>query len=62
VIVTALYNPAVKHYGAIKVQSELTPANGTWKIINLTLDLESMVPKGKWFMVMECVQQKSGTS
>lgn len=62
VVITALYDPAVKHYGSIKVQSELTSANGTWKIKNLTLELESEVTKGKWHMVLECVTMDGGTS
>ena len=61
VLINSIYNPTVKHYGLIEVKSDLTPANGKWKVNNLTLDLASQMPKGKWFMLMECVIADSGT-
>ena len=55
VLVRALYNPAVKYQGKVQIQSDLTPANGTWKVNRLEYQLESMMPHGKWFMVLECI-------
>lgn len=50
--ITARFNPNI-HYGyPIQVQSDLTPACGTWNIYNMTYELESEMPKGKWFMVI----------
>ena len=50
ILVRALFNPAVKFYGNIQVQSDLSSACGTWKVQSLRYDLESMIPKGAWFM------------
>jgi len=47
IVVKVLFNPNVKYQGLIHVQSELTPACGTWKVIKLDLDLETSVPHGK---------------
>ena len=54
VIVKSLYRPDIKVLGAIQIQSDLTPANGQWKVYHLIYELESMMPHGKWFMTMEC--------
>lgn len=56
VLVKALFNPSVTYLGSIEVKSDLTPANGKWKVNRLEYELESMVPQGKWFMLMEGVQ------
>lgn len=53
IIVATLFVPTLKRGGQITVQSDLAPACGTWWINNLTYDLESMVPGGKWFAVIE---------
>lgn len=57
IIVTALYDPAVKYQGLVEVKSDLTPANGTWKVNRLEYQLESQVPHGRWNMVIEGVLQ-----
>ena len=51
----------VKYQGLIQVQSELTPACGTWKVIKLDLDLEASVPHGKWFLTAEAITTKAMT-
>lgn len=56
VVVTALFDPALKPYGEIEIKSALTPANGKWKANRLEYDLESQVPHGNWFMTVEGVQ------
>lgn len=55
VIVRALYNPDCKHYGVIEIKSDLTPACGKWKVIRTDLELESMIPRGRWFMTLTTV-------
>jgi hypothetical protein len=55
VLVYALYNPNVEMLGQIEVKSDLTPANGIWTVNRLEYELESQVPNGKWFMLMEGV-------
>ena len=51
----------VKYQGLIQVQSELTPACGTWKVIKLDLDLEASVPHGKWFLTAEAITASAVT-
>lgn len=55
VLVEALFNPVVEYMSEIEVRSDLTPANGSWKVNRLELNLESETPQGKWFMLMEAV-------
>jgi hypothetical protein len=52
VIVTALYNPAVKRGGAIEIQSDMTAANGKFTVNNVVYELESQTPGGRWFMTI----------
>ena len=47
--VTTLYNPTLQYGGTIEVESQLKPACGRWNINNLAHELESELPKGKWF-------------
>ncbi len=46
--VRALYNPAFKHGGVIKVESSIRPARGVWRVHGLKHHLESERPGGKW--------------
>lgn len=62
VIVRCLFNPNIGPLKEVQIQSDLTPANGMWKVINMTLDLQSNVLHGKWEMILTCVTTKSGTS
>lgn len=55
VVVTALFNPAVKYLGEIEIQSDLTAACGKWKVNRLEYQLEALVPNGRWFMIAEGV-------
>jgi hypothetical protein len=53
IIITSLFNPAVQVGGQIQVQSDLTPACGTWYVTHLMYNLEAAMPHGHWFQVME---------
>lgn len=53
IIVKTLFNPAIKLLGKIKVTSTLTPANGTWQVYKIDYELESQMPHGRWFQVIE---------
>ena len=49
VIVKSTWNPNINVPGNIQIQSDLTPASGTWQV-NLVIDeIESLVPHGRWF-------------
>jgi hypothetical protein len=52
IIVRVLFDPSVSYGTQITVQSDLTPACGSWVIINIDYDLESLVPKGHWFAII----------
>lgn len=50
--VTTRFDPAVRYGGQVEVKSDLTPACGTWTVVNLDYALEAEVPKGKWFTTL----------
>lgn len=53
VIVRSIFNPNLKLGSKITVQSELTPATGDWSVYNLGHDIESQVPNGQWFSIVQ---------
>lgn len=55
VIVTCLFNPAIKQLSLVEVKSQLTPANGKWQVISIAYELESQTPQGRWFMVLTLI-------
>jgi hypothetical protein len=53
IIVTMLFNPALRLQDKIQVQSELTPASGSWVIFNLVHELDAVTPHGRWFSIVK---------
>ena len=55
IIVRTLFDAAqsMKQQGKITVQSDLKPACGDWIVTNLEYDLESQVPRGQWFAIIQ---------
>ena len=54
VIVQAIYQPDARPNGKLTVSgSQLTPANGVFQINSVTHDLESQMPRGKWFTTLQ---------
>jgi hypothetical protein len=51
--VKMLFDPALQCGQTFKVQSILTPANGTWQAQILTHDLESQTFGGQWFTTIQ---------
>lgn len=51
---TMLYNPTIAFGTEIRVDSQLLPASGGWTVAQVTHDLESEMPGGKWFTRVEC--------
>lgn len=46
-----LYDPFVRFGGLVRIRdSLLETANGEWRVFGVTIDLESIIPGGKWFM------------
>lgn len=48
------FTPNAKQGGKIRVESQLTPANGEWVIFSVHHDLECLTPNGAWFTQIEC--------
>lgn len=54
VMFSTMFNPSLRVNGPVVLQSASTPANGVWYPFNITHDLESQVPDGRWFTHCEC--------
>ena len=52
--VTTTYNSSIQFGGQIQIQSDLTPACGTWAVTYVEHELESEIPHGKWFSTIQC--------
>jgi hypothetical protein len=50
-----LFNPSIVFGRHIRMESQLGPANGRWKVNALAHRLESNVPGGQWFTDVECI-------
>ena len=56
IAIQAEFNPSVTFHSLIKVESDLTPANGQWRVINMMHDLDAQTPGGAWFSFLECTE------
>lgn len=54
IMVRTLFTPQIKLRSQIQVQSSLPRANGQWIVWALDYDLESQLPRGQWFMTLQC--------
>jgi hypothetical protein len=52
-MVKTLYNPEISYGAAIKIESDITPANGLWSPFKIDHNLESEVTEGSWFSMIE---------
>jgi hypothetical protein len=50
------FHKAIPYGSLMTIQSDIKPANGTWKIIRIDYDLQSNTPKGNWFAVLDGTQ------
>ncbi len=60
VIVRTIYNSNLACGKQINVQSQLTPACGTWNISTVAHEIESMVPNGQWFSIVQATTVGTG--
>lgn len=58
--VRTLFDPSIQYGSQVTVQSDLTPACGTWQIINLEYTLEAEVPRGRWECLLTLNRTGSG--
>lgn len=56
--VTTVFNPQFIYGGSIEVESQLTPACGTWYIVNVAHEIECEAPGGRWFSILSCTRTK----
>lgn len=49
IMLRTVYNPSIGFRSQIRVQSDLTPASGTWIVHGLDHNLDALSPKGQWF-------------
>lgn len=54
IVLTTLYNPQIRFGQQVQVKSSIQRACGTWYTFNVTHELESQIPNGKWFTTIEC--------
>jgi len=62
IIVNCLFRPELRQGDKVTVQSELTPACGTWEIMRIDAELEALTPHGKWFSQLTCMTQGEQTA
>lgn len=60
IVIRSIFNPKIKNGTILNVQSSLTPACGNWNVYSVTHEIESQMPKGKWFSTIEANLLKSG--
>ena len=50
---STIFNPSLRVNGPVNIYSASSPANGVWYPFNVTHDLESEMPDGRWFSHVE---------
>ena len=50
IVVKSIYNPSIQIGQTINVVSSIVAPGGTWKAYAISLDLESLMPNGRWEM------------
>ena len=58
--VTTYFNPSLRFGTIATVQSDFTPARGQWTIYKVEHELESQIPRGKWFTHFEASPAGTG--
>lgn len=51
--VVAEFTRSLKYGSLMKIQSDMTPAVGTWRIIRIDYDLQANTPDGSWFVTLD---------
>ena len=61
ILAHTVFNPAIKFFGNVQVESSLPKATGLFAVHKLDLALDAMVPKGEWKMDCYCYNPTSAT-
>ncbi len=56
ITVSTLFNPSIGFGQKIKVESDLTGANGEWVVYALNYDLDAEFPQGRWHMTVSAAR------
>jgi hypothetical protein len=59
IVVNTLFDPTITYGAAIQVQSDVTPACGTWYVYTLDYDLACQTPHGPWFVTISAYNPNS---
>lgn len=54
VSLVSIFSPTCRQGGKVRVDSQLTPANGEWNILSVVHNLECETPNGQWFTHLAC--------
>lgn len=49
IVLTTLFNPAIRNGGMVKVESDLDVANGEWQTFKICHELDAELPNGHWY-------------
>jgi len=52
-IVKSIFNPKIENGTTITVQSDVQPACGQWNVFHVAHEIESQMPNGKWFTIIQ---------
>ena len=62
ILVHTLFDPAIKFFGQVQVNSSLPKATGLWVVHKLDLALDAMLPNGEWKADVYCYGLNTRTS
>lgn len=51
-VVSTLFNKAIKYASVMRVKSDIKVANASWMISNIDMNLESQTPNGSWYATL----------
>ena len=57
-----LFNPAITFGGAIKMESSIPKANGTWIAVSISHQLSSQTPGGPWKSTVNAISPRTGAA
>jgi hypothetical protein len=54
------FNPALRRHSLVEVTSDVHAAEGIWRVVSLSHELECQVPGGRWQSTLDCWNPNSG--
>lgn len=56
------FRKAIAYGGTMNIESDITPANGEWRIIRIDYDLQANTPGGSWYAILDGAKMGSPTT